>query len=453
MQWLMECRCLQLLGVLLAACQVSLAAAFVYGDDDHGVLRQRVADAVERTLRRLGEGLIVEACIADGWDVAAAADRRPWSLLAYFNAPGESAAAALYALASVREGKVRAHVRGGMVLDGAVWELVAADYVCAQDAPPEGADVLAWLQGQRPLTRYANLNIANVRDPLWGHKARSVYHRSGLLCAIGACVVWENGEPIWIGPRFPGKRPSMGDASVPLLSQERHSARLRALRRKDRGFVHRRFFDAALPVLVREAQTISVEPDSGLIVVEADATTLWLAPKYGYLPVRREWYCVVKRHLLAVDEFTDYRQLGERVWLPFRWRRVHDRSSYQENVPETLVYVVRRAEWREVSKEELRNLFLDGVPEERTIVVDFRWLRHPLRPGWAHVAYPFRRDPHELERLRKQAVARARARMAWFLRMGGGRGSFLVPLTVAALFLAVVAFLVWLRWRRRKQDA
>ncbi len=433
-------------------------------------LRERVAAAIEAQQQRLARGLLLEEMILGRMDVAAVARLPAWSLFACYTTSDRSGALSLplrvYSTAllprriAARDNRLWARLYGTLVLDGTLWELVAADYLCQPASPSEVTDVARWTLRQHLFTTPA-LNIYNRRDSV--KKASIVYHKSAVLCAVGACFAWREGQLVSVGPHLSEESQAYGPAAsaIVLSNSERHAEDLdQAVKEHGRQFLWQRVFDAGLPVLVRHARKVSVDPESGLVVVEAEKTKLWLSPQYGYQPVRREWYCLVEDHLLAVDEFSDYREIGDGVWLPFRWRRTYARDAYRGEVSDAVV-VVRRAELRAPDEAELRELFLNAVPEERTIVVDFRWIRNPFTGRPRHVTYPFRRDPAELAALREQAVARARAQLAWILRVGprargNAQGNAAVPLAVAALLLLAMAGLfVWIAWhrRRRKQDA
>ncbi len=410
-------------------------------------LRQQLSGLLETMHRRLGEKLFLEESVLGSWRVADLANLPPWSVVAWSDAGVAAVRVRVFGLT----GKLQADVVASLVVGGEAWSLGEGLFTLGADAPPNSGAVLEWLLRWRR-SQLRNVSVTTTQEePV---RELVAYHSSALLCAIGACFGRKGSELVWIGPdlgdNWPGHGPGASGLTVMF---ERH---YEALSHRDREFFRQQMFDAGLPVLVRHARKVSVDPESGLVVVEAEKTKLWLSPQYGYQPVRREWYCLVEDHLLAVDEFSDYREIGDGVWLPFRWHRKYERDAYRGEVSDAVV-VVRRAELRAPDEAELRELFFNAVPEERTYVVDFRWLRNPFTGRPRHVTYPFRRDPAELAALREQAVARARAQMAWILRVGPGAGdNAAVPLAVAALLLLAMAGLfVWVAWRRRrrKQDA
>ena len=426
------------------------------GDADRSELGQRVAAQIEALHRRLAKGLVWEEVVAGGWQAAARAQLPPWCLTLWANQPSETRVASLTVILGTSTGNPVADLRARLALDGQVWELVAARYHCGKHTPGPQANVtniLQWLHRQKPSISVANLNIIPNATRQAPRKLFGVSHSgSSMLCALGICLAWKDGEPVWIGPDMSNEEWPGFSVGAIALAVDLHQE---MIGKRDRAFFRQSNFDVALPVLVRRARKVRVDSESGLVIVEAEKTKLWLSPQYGYQPVRREWYCLLEDHLLAVDEFSDYREIGDGVWLPFRWHRTYERDAYRGEVSDAVV-VVRRAELRAPDEAELRELFLNAVPEDRTIVVDFRWIRNPFTGRPRHVTYPFRRDPAELAALREQAVARARAQMAWILRVGpGAGGNAAVPLVVAALLLAVAGFFVWVAWRRRrrKQDA
>ncbi len=419
---------------------------------DGGELRDRVAAELEMLHRRLGEGLVWEERVVGGWLAGARAHIPPWSVVLWANKPSHTSVACVSVLVSRRGSHLRADVWAGLLVNGELWGLVGAIYQCSQSGPPPDVDLFSWLSEQRRLTP-ANVNIwKDTREQR--PRVLAISHSClSMLCALGVCLGWEQGKPVWLGPHLSNEdRPGFSMSAIALYSNELHTE---PIWQKGREYFRRHIFDVALPVLVREASTVRTDLETGLVIAEASNTKVWLAPDYGYQPVRREWYCLLEHHLLAVDEFSDYREIGDGVWLPFRWHRTYARDAYRGEVSDAVV-VVRRAELRAPDEAELRELFLNAVPEERTYVVDFRWLRNPFTGRPRYVMYPFRRDPTELAALREQAVARARAQMAWILRVAprvGGNAA--VPVAVAVLLLAVAGLFVWIAWRcrRRKEKA
>ena len=210
-----------------------------------------------------------------------------------------------------------------------------------------------------------------------------------------------------------------------------------------------REFLMALPALVERGQVLGVEGER-LVEVEGPAGhRVWLAERYGYQPLRREWRCVVGGHVLAVDEFWDYRRVTEELWLPYRMRRRYEGEWYGLGGDVEVEYEVEEALGRVPEEGELREVFFGEVPDERCLVVDSRWFEDPRTGRPVSVKYPWVRDEGERERLRREAVARMRAMFEAYRR--GRRGmrwwGWFAGTGVALALAAIVV--LWQRKRRR----
>jgi len=212
-------------------------------------------------------------------------------------------------------------------------------------------------------------------------------------------------------------------------------------------------FVMALPEFVMRGQVVGAKTGPHGLVVELVGPAghrVWLAERYGYQPVRWEWHCPAGGHLVAVGEFSDYRQITERLWLPFRFRREYKGEWFGLQEDRVVEFEIERAEGRVPSTEELEELFFAQVPEQKCYVLDYRWVKDPWTDREVAVSYPWVRDRAHREQLRRQALARKRAVFDALRRGVPVPRWAALPVVVVTAIATLALLLLWRTiWRNR----